>query len=57
MSIGSGFSWQAVPKYVDTLVSELGLASAKGIDSPNSKDTGKGDRSTDKELFLYRRSN
>ena len=47
---GSGFSWQADQKYVDILVSEMGLSNAKGVDSPSCKDTGKGDRSADKEL-------
>ena len=28
---GSGFSWQVDPKYLDILVSELGLASAKEL--------------------------
>eukprot|EP00435_Cladocopium_sp_Y103_P039764 s3333_g10.t1 len=47
---GTGFTWEADPKYVDILVSELGLQGAKGVDTPSSKDTGKGDRTADKEL-------
>ena len=43
-------------KYVDILVSELGLANAEGVDTPSSKDTGKGDRSVNKRV-ISRRSN
>ena len=47
---GKGFSWQADPKYSEILVAELGLKGSKGVDTPSSKDTGKGDRTAGDEL-------
>ena len=46
----SGYTWEADDKYVDVLVSGLGLNGAKGVDAPASKDCGKSDRDADKEL-------
>ena len=46
----TGFTWQADPKYAQQLVADLGLAGTKGVDSPASKETGKGNRDLDKPL-------
>lgn len=40
----AGFSWEADPKYVQTLVRTMNLENGKGVDAPSSKDRGKGDR-------------
>ena len=45
-----GFTWQADPKYAQQLVADLGLTGTKGVDSPASKETGKGNRDLDKPL-------
>ena len=45
-----GLTWEADPKYLNLLVSDLGLKGSKGMASPSSKDTGKGDRTADEEL-------
>ena len=44
---GSGYSWEADPKYSKLIIEELGLTGAKGVDSPTSKETGRGDRHAD----------
>ena len=45
-----GFTWQADPKYAQQLVADMGLTGTKGVDSPASKETGKGNRDLDKPL-------
>ena len=47
---GTGYSWEADPKYAKLITEELGLTGAKGVDSPTSKDTGRGDRHADDPL-------
>ena len=45
-----GFTWEADRKYVKLLTKELGLEGAKGVDTPSSKLTGAGCRTSDKPL-------
>ena len=41
---GSAYTWEADEKYCKLIIEELGLSGAKGVESPTSKDTGRGDR-------------
>ena len=44
------FTWEADPKYAKLLATELNLNDGKGVDTPSSKDTGKGDRFANEPL-------
>ena len=47
---GSGFTWEADPKYSEQVVEELKLKGSRGVDTPSSKATGAGNRLVDREL-------
>ncbi|CAE7690744.1 unnamed protein product, partial [Symbiodinium necroappetens] len=47
---GSGFTWEADPKYSEQVVEELKLKGCRSVDTPSSKATGAGNRFVDREL-------